>query len=635
MKKFKQILKITGIVFLSLVAVLFVIYLLLPKSPDEIMAFDDPYRTERTIAEAPEYMASTGTPWATDAALDILEQGGNAFDAGVAALLAINVTFPAPASFTSVAPALLYDSEKGEVVSYAGLGTAPAAATIELFKSKGYDDIPEMSILSQLLPASPDAIIAILEEYGTMSFTEISEAAITLAEEGFPVHGQFLADLDMNLLERAGFAFLMPYNVEVYLSGEWWRPLHHKERFRQPDLANTLQRMADAEQDVLRNGGTREEGLRAVRDYFYEGPIADAIVALHEEKDGLITYEDLANYRGHFEDPISGTFKEYQIFANDTWNQGGVVPMALQILEEIDLKSMGHNSPEYVHTVLQAIDLAMADREAYFGDPRFVDVPIEGLLNKEYAESRRMALTPDTAFGEMPPPGNPWDYQDVEARLPVAAISNPEVKPGSHETSRNIMNSQLDTSYLSVVDGKGNAISLTPSDFPMTPMIPGTGINLGNRMNQFRLDPDHPAALEPGKRPRLTPNPSMVLKNGELFLSYGTPGGDMQPQAMIQVFLNIVVFDMDPQEAVSVPRFGSYNFPISFAPNEYDPGLIKLEESLYEEVGDELERMGYEIEVLRDWHNEFGSVLTVMIDQETGNKIGSADPREVSWAEGR
>lgn len=628
-----KIIKAIGAGLAVLAAVLLVIYLVLPKGPRELMEFDDPYRTERTLAEGDEYMVVAGTPWATGAALEILERGGNAFDAGMAALLALNVTFPAPASFAGVAPTLIYDSAAEEVVSYSGLGTAPAAATIELFKEKGYDTVPEMSILSQLLPASPDTIIAILGRYGTMSFSEISRAAIELAEKGFPVHRQMLADLDFSLVERIGFSILMPYNARVYLDGQWWRPLHHREKFTQPDLAATFKAMAEAEQQALAAGADRLGALEAVRDYFYKGPIADAIVELHQKKGGLITRADLADYSGSWEEPVQGSFGPYTVLANDTWSQGAVVPMALQILEGIDLKKMGHNSPEYVHTVLQAIELTMADREAYFGDPLFVDVPIEGLLSKEFAAARRNSMLPNKAFGEMPEAGDAWLFQGTKGR--VHRFEGLKVAGASGNPTRNVLNSSLDTSYLTVVDGKGNAISLTPSDFPKTPMVPGTGVNLGNRMVQFRLDRNHPAALQPGKRPRLTPNPGMVLKDGKLFMSYGTPGGDMQAQAMVQVFLNIAVFEMDPQEAISTPRFYSRNFPDSFSPHEYTPGVVKIEAALFDRIGSDLKKLGYRVEKVEDWDNIMGSVCAILVDPHSGKLLGGADPREVSHAEGK
>ncbi len=632
-----KILKKFVVCILFVVAILIAIYLLLPKKPDEFMEFDDPHRVARDSVSAEGCMAATGTPWATRAALEIMEEGGNAFDAGMAALLALNVTYPEAASFPSIAPPILYDAEKGEIRSYCGVGTAPKRATIEYFRSKGHETMPEMGILAQLLPSSPDVIIAILDEHGTMSFGEVVAEAIRLASDGFPVHSMMLNHFDLSLPERLGYRIMMPYNTEVYLGGQWWRPLYHKERFRQPDLARTLQSMAEAERKALAARGTRSEGLRAVHDYFYKGPVADAIVKMHEDGGGLISKEDLANYSGFWEEPLSGAFGEYTIHANRTWNQGAVLPMALQILEGVDLRSMEHNSPQYVHTLIQAIELTMADREAYFGDPNFVDVPAEALLSKEFAASRLGAMTTDRAFGRMPPPGDAAGFNRMSAgqsaendRLRTMLSSLPR----GGERLRAPM-AAIDTSYLAVTDARGNSISLTPSDFPVSPMVPGMGLCLGIRMTQFRLDPDHPAALAPGKRPRATPNASMVTRGGELFMTFGTPEGDQQPQALLQVFINLIVFGMDIQDAIDAPRFSSKNFPNSFSPHEYNPGVVVLEKSLNEKVGKQLEGMGYEIEVVPDWHYEMGAVCAIIRDPAAGRLTGGADPRQENWADGR
>ena len=629
MKVLRRVLYVVlGVVILALV-----VFLLLPRGPKDLMEFDDPHRVSRKSVQAESYMAATGTPWATKAALDIMDKGGNAFDAAMAALLALNVTYPEAASFPSIAPTLIYDAQKDEIWSYCGVGTAPEKATIEFFTSKGHKTIPEMGILAQLLPGSPDAIISILDRYGTMSFGEISREAIRLASDGFPVHSMMLKHFDLPLTERIGYTLMMPYNVEVYLQGEWWRPLYHKDRFCQPDLARTLEAMAGAEAESLEAGGTRSEGLRAVRDYFYKGPIADAIVTMHEDEDGLFTKADLANYTGYWEKPLTGSFGEYTIHANQTWCQGAVLPMALQILEGIDPRSMKRDSPEYIHTVIQAIELAMADREAYFGDPAFVDVPIEGLLSKEYAALRRKAMTPGKAFGKMPAAGDPTPFAGVSAGATSRAGNVSAPAKAGHGSQGYL--GRIDTSYLAVTDAEGNSLSLTPSDFPVSPMVPGTGLCLGIRMTQFRLDPNHAAALVPGKRPRVTPNASMITRDGSLFMTFGTPEGDQQPQALTQVFLNLIVFGMDIQEAIDAPRFRSKNFPDSFSPHAYEPGGLMLEKGLYDEVGSELEGMGYTIEVIEDWRYDMGAVCAIIRDPETGRLLAAADPRQENWADGR
>ncbi|TGN01072.1 gamma-glutamyltransferase family protein [Leptospira yasudae] len=630
--------------------------------PKELLEFYDPYHENRPLAEGSKLMVASGHPLATKTALQILERGGNAADAGIAALLVLNVTQGEEASFPGVAPLLYYDAKSGQVEGYIGAGKAPSKATIEYFRSRGHKTIPILKYSSQLVPASPDVIIAFLKRYGTMSFEQVSAPAIEIAEQGFPVHKILMRNLNMNIFKRIGFSVLLPYNAEIYLENRWWKPLYHKEIFKRPVLGKTLRELADQEAEARHSGADRSRALEAVRTYFYEGPIAQKIVKAHEENDGTITQKDLSTYSGGWEKPLRGSYGAYAIFSNQTWNQGAVVPIVLQILEGIDLKSMGHNSPQYVHTVVQAIELAMADREKFFGDPAFVNVPSEGLLSKEYASERRKLLQP-TAFGKTPPHGNPFAYQKKnidhssdlkhlnpgrnESQSAARFLENSSHGFGSVSDSNSLLasNQELsfwersgkigrDTTYLSIIDSQGNSLSLTPSDFPQSPMIDGD-ITLGIRMTQFRLDPDHPSALLPGKRPTITPNASMVFKNGKFLMSLGTPGGDMQTQATVQVFLNMIVFGMNAQEAVNAPRFRSLNWPDSFSPHNYYPGRIELEKDIYERHGKVLKELGYDV-IGRDvWEYDFGAPCISLKDPVTGKLYGGADPRKESWAEGR
>ncbi|TGN07941.1 gamma-glutamyltransferase family protein [Leptospira ilyithenensis] len=637
--------------FLLLFIISFIVYHFKSR-PEEILKFDDPYHTDRPIASGKTMMAATGHPYATRTALEIMEKGGNAADAGVAALLVLNVTQGEEASFPGVAPLLYFDSSSGKVKSYTGAGVAPSLATIEYFRSRGYETIPTLKYSSQLVPASPDVIIALLQKYGTMSFSEVSAPAIQMARQGFPVHKILMRNLNMNPIKRFGFSLLMPYNAEVYLKGKWWKPLFHKEKFTRPELADTLSELADAEKKSLAAGKSRKETLTSIRDYFYKGPIAEKIAKAHRENDGTMILDDLKKYSGHWENPLQGTYNDYTVFSNPTWNQGAVVPLVLQILEGIDLKSMGHNSPEYIHTVIQAIELAMADRDKYFGDPDFVVVPVEGLLSKGYAKQRR-SLIQKNAFGKTPPFGNPFAFEKVKNKTQSNLIPNTNIIPDFHRYNHiNDVSLLLeiparsfwektdsgrvgrDTTYLSIIDPKGNSISLTPSDFPQSPMIAGD-ITLGIRMTQFRLDPNHPSALLPGKRPTITPNASMIFQKGKFLMSFGTPGGDMQTQATVQVFLNLFVFGMNPQAAVNSPRFRSLNWPDSFSPHSYYPGRIELEEEIYEKHGTALKDKGYDVIGRPKWEYDFGAPCISLKDPETGVLKGGADPRKESWAEGR
>jgi gamma-glutamyltranspeptidase/glutathione hydrolase len=385
--------------------------------------------------------------------------------------------------------------------------------------------------------------------------------------------------------------------------------------------------MADAEAAVIKAGGSRLDGLQAVRDIFYKGAIAQEISTWEAQKKGLITATDLANYTGGWEQPISGSYGDYTFYTNGGWTQGAVGPMALQILEGIDLKGMGHNSPQYIHTVVQAIDLAMADRDAYIGDPAFVNVPWDVLMSKTYAAQRRQKMTA-SAFGPLPAPGvvttSTGEVAPVSANQPETAqveIDPPGITIGQ------------DTTQLAVRDSKGNVVVITPSDFPWTPMVPDSGINLGNRMNQFYLDPNNPDVLAAGKRPRITPHAMIVFKNGKFFMGFSTPGGDMQSQALIQVFLNMEVFGMNIQDAISAPRFYTISAPSSFAPHDANPGTIRLESDLYDMAAEGLKALGYKLQKDPKWDMDFGGVGAIVLRPDGGMDVG-ADPRWETWAMG-
>jgi gamma-glutamyltranspeptidase/glutathione hydrolase len=573
-----------------------------------------------------KWMVASGHCLATEAGLAILRKGGNAFDAGVATCMALNVTRAFSAGMVGVAPILIYDAKTGKVRSYNGVGTAPAVGTSSYYRGKGWGVAPFFGVDAQLIPASPDAWIGILKEYGTKSLGEVAEATIRMAEEGHPLNKTAAMFMDMPAWQRTGIKLIWPYNYRVFY--EPFEPEGPKvgEVLVQKDVARSLRLMVDAEQEELRRTGDRVKALEAARAVFYQGEIAQAIVKMQQEEGGGITLEDLAGYRGRWEAAVCGTFHDYTIWSNKTWCQGPTVPMILQILDGMDLKVLGHNSAEYISTVAQAIELAFADREAYFGDPDFVDVPINGLLSKEYAAQRRKLIDPQRAFGRMPPSGDPWTY---EGRPRPDNVYMP-AEPASIMPPPWV---QRDTTYLCVVDSEGNAVSLTPSDFPWSPMVPGYGITLGTRMSQFHFQEGHPAQVAPGKRPRITPNPSMVTRGGELVMPFGTPGGDQQPQSMVQVFLNIMVWGMDPQAAIDAARFGSRNFPDSFSPHPYSPGRLEIQEAIADRTA-ALTAQGYKVAIVPDESaHEMGAVCAIL-KGPSGRLIGGADPREEAVAQG-
>ena len=623
----KRILKWIGLSLLAIILIAALVYAFLPKGPRDLMEYTDRTKTEKPLLKADEFAVVAGTPWATQAGYDVLARGGNACDAAIAALLTLNVTHGEAASFPGVAPTMYYNATTGEVRSYIGAGKAPQAATIEKFKEAGYENVPDFNIWNQLIPASPDVITSLLTDCGSMSFGELAAPAISIAREGFPAHAIYVRNLDFSLIERIGFSIIMPSTAYNFMRGEWWRPIQLHDRVQFPELANSLEELANAEKAVLDAGGTREEGIQAVRDYFYKGPIAEKIVAFHQEEGGFFTYDDLTTYSGGWEQPVMGSYDAYTFYGNGTWSQGVMEPLILQILEGIDLKSMRHNTPQYIHTVTQAIELAMADRDTYVADPAFVDVPLDTLLSKEYAAERRAQMT-DRAFFNLPAPGVIPGYGGTPASSSPMPTSLFEL---SSLTDYSI---GQDTSQLVVIDPQGNAVVITPSDFPKSPMLPGTGLNLGDRMTQFRLDPHHINALEPGKRPRITPHAVIIFKDGKFFMAYSTPGGDMQAQALVQVFLNMEVFGMDIQQAVSAPRFYSISTPSSFSPHEFTPGGLRIESDLFQQVHEQLTALGYVPQEDPPWDKDFGAVGAILIGPD-GKLYAGADPREETTALGK
>lgn len=612
------------------------LYLLLPAGPRDPMSYDDPYQRSRPLLEAREHIVVTGMPYATRAALEVLNSGGNAFDAAVTGLLVLNVVSGEAASFPGIAPLLIYDARTRRVRSYTGAGVAPARATIEEFRRRGHEEVmPDLSILSQLVPASPDVIVALLQAYGTRSFQELSAPAIRIAREGFPVHAIMAQNLNFSLVDRLGFSLLLPYNADVYLKGEPWRPLHYGDRFQRPELADTLERLGAAEGKALSAGADRKAALEAVRAVFYEGEIAERIVALHKEKDGLMSAADLRAYRGAWEEPLRISFRapagDFTLYTNRTWNQGIAFLMMLNLVEAYGperLRALGRNSDRYVHVLAQIIELAMADRDAYTGDPRFTNVPVHILLSSAYARTRIARLNP-RAFPDVPAPGRlPERVAYFDSARAQATRDFRRSGPGAFVGAPG-----KDTTYLAIIDAAGNSVSLTPSDFPKSPMLPGTGLTLGNRMIQFRLDANSPNALQPGKRPRVTPHALMAERDGKFYMSFGTPGGDMQTQANLQFFLNHVLFGLDPQQAAEASRFRTRNFPDSFAPHKMRPSGLDLEAKLFAKIGVQMGDRGYDVRTKEDWTNHFGGVGAVL--RADGRLLGAADPREGTWGAGR
>ena len=564
--------------------------------------------SHRPSVRGKRYAVSSLHYLATMAGTRILEQGGNAVDAGVAAGLCVNVLEPEMAHFGGVAPIIYCPGEGGRVETISGLGRWPRAASIAHFEQHYSGEMPE-NILRTVTPATPDAWLSALTRWGTMTFAEVVQSALDLAGNGRPVDPRFHAALAHPEMT------MWPSTEAVYRPEG--RLLQVGEVFKQPDLARTFERMMAAEQQA---GGSREEGIRAARDLIYKGEIAREIAAFHAAQGSWLTYEDLAEFAVRVEAPERVDYKGYEVFSCGAWCQGPTLLMALKLLEGVDLQAMGWGTADYLHTILEAIKLVFADREAYFGDPDFVAVPLAVLLSEEYAVVRRGLIEMDKAVMGMAEAG---DVGRGAAHLPSA----------SHQRRMPQPVWESDTSYVCVVDEWGNTFSATPSDgLTSTPIVPGLGFAVSGRGYQSWLDAAHPSSLQPGKRPRLTPNPALILKEGRPFMPIGCPGGDAQVQAMLQVFLNVAEFGMSPQAAIEAPRVISHNFPNSFWPHQIRPGEVTVESRWDTAVLDDLRQRGHILIDDGQWSGKVARVCTIVVDEETGVRTAGADSRSTAYA---
>ena len=569
-------------------------------------------QAHRPTIAVTRHAISAGHYLAATAGFAILEAGGNAIDAGCAAGIALGVLQSDLVDVAGVAPIMIYDAASREVITIAGLGPWPKALDPELFMREHGGKIPK-GVIRTVVPAAPDAWITALRRYGTMSFGEVAAAAIRLAGDGFPMYPLMALSLKRHAADHRAW----PSSAAIFLPDG--RVPEAGDVFRQTDLAGSLQYMADEERAAAGRG--REAGLEAARDAFYRGDIARKIVAFMKEEGGLLSAEDLAEYRSPIVRPERRRFGDLEVFTCGAWCQGPVLLQTLALLEGTDLAGLGHNSADYVHRLTEALKLAFADREAYYGDPALVEVPLATLISEEYAAERRKLIRPDRAWPEMPPPGKLGGETGRSTGGFGRAFGEPNPEP--------------DTSYVCVADRHGNLFSATPSDGSYgSPVVPGTGLIPSNRGSQSRPDPRHPAGVAPGKRPRLTPNPALAIKGGERFMPFGTPGGDVQSQAMLQVLLNRFVFGQDLQSAIESPRFASYSYPSSFAPYDYYPGRLAIEARIPEPVIAELARRGHEIQRWPDWIWTAGAVCAIDVDRKRGVIEAGADPRRAAYALG-
>ncbi len=557
--------------------------------------------TQKPVLHGQHWMAITGKPLAATAGAMIFQQGGNAVDAACAMIAATSTMWDV-LSWGGETQALIYNPKTKQVIGINALGVAPTGATPAFYRQRNRQYPPEYGPLSAVTPGTPGGILTMLAEYGTKSLKAVLAPAMELAK-GYPIEAQTANYIQ----ENRKWITQWPYSKQLFFT--------HPERqrvapdageiFRQPDLLATLQKMVDAEQAALKKGKSRKEAIYAAYDRFYKGDIAQEFVRGTQEQGGLITLQDMANWKVHIEEPMMVNYKGIDVYKLSQWTQGPAMLQALNILENFDLKGMGYNSSRYIHTVYQAMSLAFADRDFYYGDPYFPpEEPMKGLLSKTYAKERAKLINPeknDTTIA----PGDPYPFEakqnpyfDLLKTWGHTAVYRPE-EPIKGPDDPFLKTFLSGTTSVEAADKEGWVVSVTPSGGWIPATIAGrTGVGLSQRLQSFVLDEkENPFnVMEPGKHPRVTLTPTLALKDGKPFLSFAVQGGDSQDQNLLQFFLNVVEFGMNVQEAVEAANFNSYQMYSSFGIHERKPGGLTLQENTPFWTRKELGRMGYKID---------------------------------------
>lgn len=560
-------------------------------------------RTQKPPLHGRHWMAVTGKPLGATAGAMIFQKGGNAIDAAAAMLGAVATMWDV-LSWGGETQALIYHPGLRKVIGINALGVAPTGATPEFYRAKGMNAPPEFGPLAAVTPGTPGGLMTMLAEYGTMSLADVLAPAIQMAD-GYPIEAQAANSIESNKARLKQWK----YSRDVMLPhmGEAREAPAAGEVFAQRDLAATLRKLVEAERTALRAGKSRREAIYAAYDRFYKGDIAEEIVRGVREEGGLFTREDLANWKVKIEEPLSTTYKEIEVYKLQQWTQGPALLQALNILENADLKGMGFNSTRYIHTVYQAMSMAFADRDFYYGDPAFPpDEPMRGLLSKEYARARYAQMKHDANDATIKP-GDPYPFQGAvnpfrELLDTWSVTGAPASLPISGQHDRVVPGTSFEegfhagTTSIQAADSSGWVISITPSGGWIPAVIAGrTGIGLSQRAQSFITHPgDGPFnVIAPGKRPRVTLTPTLALRDGAPFLAFSVQGGDSQDQNLLQFFLNTVEFGMTPQEAVEAPNLNSFQMRSSFGAHESRPGHIVLQASVPDWTRSELRRMGY------------------------------------------
>ena len=575
--------------------------------------------TQKPVIHGKHWMAITGKPLAATAGATVFQQGGNAVDAACA-MLAATATMWDVLSWGGETQALIYNPHTGKVMGVNALGVAPTGATPAFYKSKGYDIPPAYGPLAAVTPGTPGGLFTMLSEFGTMSLAQVLKPAMQMAE-GYPMETSTADMIEKN----KGRIKNWPYSKKIFLPhlNENREAPEGGEIFVQKDLFQMLSKLVDAESSALKQGKSRKEAIQAAYDRFYRGDIAVEFVRGVQEQGGLITLEDLAKWKVKLEEPVSVNYRGIDVYKLTTWTQGPVMLQALNILENFDLKSMGYNSSRYIHTICQAMHLAFADRDFYYGDPDFLpSEPINGLLSKAYAKERAKSIQyerNDTLVG----PGDPYPFE--QKVNPFKSLL--EKYKNSHSSLMSEEHREgffAGTTSIETADAEGWVVSVTPSGGWIPACVAGnTGIGLSQRMQAFVLDgADNPFnVLEPGKRPRVTLTPTLALRNNIPFVSFAVQGGDSQDQNLLQFFLNMVEFDMNVQEACEAPNVNSFQMKSSFDKHLSEPGRLLVNEQTPDWTRRELKKLGYLLEFDR---KTSGPINAIYFDHKHGSFWGGS-----------
>jgi gamma-glutamyltranspeptidase/glutathione hydrolase len=583
-------------------------------------------RTAKPPLHGAHWMAITGKPLAATAGAATFLKGGNAVDAACAMIAATSTMWDV-LSWGGETQALVYNPKTKKVVGVNALGVAPTGATPDFYKSKNMPYPPEFGPLAAVTPGTPGGIMVMLAEWGRLSLAEVLEPAIRLAD-GYPIEAETANSIERNK-ERIK---QWPYSKAVMLphAGAGREAPEPGEIFRQADLAATLRKLVEEERKALEAGKSRRDAIMAAYDRFYRGDIAKELVRGTQEQGGLITLEDLAKWKVHLEEPVMTTYKGIEVYKLNVWQQGPALLQALNILESFDLKAMGYNSARYLHTIYQAMSLAFADRDFYYGDPYFApEEPVRGLLSKEYARERAKLVNPERNDPAIAP-GDPYPFQgaqnpyldllkDWNRRGPSGQFAQPPQAWADLERGF-----YAGTTTVEAADAEGWVVSVTPSGGWVPAVIAGrTGVGLSQRMQSFVLDrAENPFnVLEPGKRPRVTLTPTLALKDGRPYLAFGVQGGDSQDQNLLQFFLNVVEFGMTPQEAAEAANINSFQMRSSFGAHDTQPGRMLVNESVPDWVRRELRRMGYELQFAARTN---GPINAIWFDAKHGTMWGGS-----------